>query len=67
MLVFAHSRSLFDKFSGDGKPLARVDLADAQTLGRAGPTAATIDAVQCKRISVQNKPTERGAPLRDRR
>jgi hypothetical protein len=37
MLVFAHSRSLFDKFSGDGKPLACVDLADAHTLGRAGP------------------------------
>jgi hypothetical protein len=36
MLVFAHSRSPFDKFSGDGKPLARVDLAGAQTLGRAG-------------------------------
>ena len=37
MLVFAHSRSFFDKFSGDGKPLARVDLTGAQTLGRAGP------------------------------
>jgi hypothetical protein len=67
MLVFAHSRSLFDKFSGDGKPLARVDLADAQTLGRAGPTAATIDAVQCKRISVQNKPTRKGGSSSRRR
>jgi hypothetical protein len=31
MLVLAHSRSLFDKFSGDGKPLAPVDLAVTQT------------------------------------
>ena len=38
MQVFAHSRSLFDKFSGDGKPLYRVDLAEPQqTRGRAGP------------------------------
>jgi hypothetical protein len=61
MLVLAHSRSLFDKFSGDGKPLAPVDLAVAQTLPAAPtPTAAAIDAVQCKRISVQNKPTRKG-------
>src|SRR5271163_4354104 len=65
MLVLAHSRSLFDKFSGDGKPLARVDLAGALTPRLRRPTAAAIDAVQCKRISLQNKPTRKGAPLRD--
>jgi hypothetical protein len=37
MLVFAHSRSLFAKFSGEGKPLSRVDVAGEPTLARAGP------------------------------
>jgi|HubBroStandDraft_5_1064220.scaffolds.fasta_scaffold218497_2 hypothetical protein len=60
MLVFAHSRSLSAKFSGGGQPLTRVDLAAAQTSGRAGPTADAIDAVHCKRISIQNKPTRKG-------
>jgi hypothetical protein len=32
----------------------------AETLGRAGPTADAIDAVQCKRLSAQNKPTRKG-------
>ena len=58
MLVFAHSRSLFDKFSGDGKPLAPVDLAvGAHPQAALTPTAATIDALHCKVNSVQNKPT----------
>jgi hypothetical protein len=38
VLVFAHSRSLFAKFSGKSKPLARVDLAGAQIPGRVGPS-----------------------------
>jgi hypothetical protein len=37
VLVFAHSRSLSAKFSGKSKAPARVDLAGAQILGRAGP------------------------------
>jgi hypothetical protein len=37
VLVFAHSRSHFAKFVGKSKPLANVDLAGAQILGRAGP------------------------------
>jgi hypothetical protein len=65
VLVFAHSRSLFAKFSGKSKPLARVDLAGAQIQAAPAPAAARIDAVQCKRISGQNKPTGKGTPLRD--
>jgi hypothetical protein len=37
ILVFAYSRFLFAKFSGDSQPLARVDLAGAETPGRADP------------------------------
>jgi hypothetical protein len=75
MQIFAHSRSLLDKFSGDGKPLYRVDLAEPCRSGgtllirRArrpeaapAPTAAAIDAVQRKQISLRNKPTRKGRP-----
>jgi hypothetical protein len=67
VLVFAHSRSLFAKFSGKSKPLARVDLAGAQIQAAPAPAAARIDAVQCKRISGQNKPTGKGGSSSRRR
>jgi hypothetical protein len=57
---------LVDKFTGDGKPLPAADQAVEQTRKRRPPsTVAAIDAPQCKRISVQDKPLRRdGCPSR---
>jgi hypothetical protein len=66
--VFAHSWSVVNKFGDYGESRAAL-LINSGRAGRPAIRAATgrgaIDALQCKRISAQDKSLKRSAILRD--